>query len=144
MVSGAEEKKCLDLSGNATAHHIKGSLRCVRGLNSRDCMVRIKVAGETSLLSLRLLEERFRCDAFACFSPQNGTADAASMSADDIYAAGLCHGLELAAGESHNGAGECRYTAMVKPRLCTEVKACFCPSRWRQLLCGSDGPPLVL
>lgn len=40
-----------------------------------------------------------------CFS-QNGTADAASMSADDIYAAGLCHGLELAAGESHNGVGK--------------------------------------
>lgn len=27
------------------------------------------------------------------------------MSADDIYAAGLCHGLELAAGESYNGVG---------------------------------------
>ena len=37
---------------------------------------------------------------------QNGTADAASMFADDIYAAGLCHGLELAAGESHNGEGK--------------------------------------
>lgn len=36
---------------------------------------------------------------------QNGTADAASMSADDIYAAGLCYGLELAAGESYNGVG---------------------------------------
>lgn len=40
-----------------------------------------------------------------CFS-QNGTADAVSMSADDIYAAGFCHGLELAAGESHNGVGK--------------------------------------
>lgn len=36
---------------------------------------------------------------------QNGTADAASMSADDIYAAGLCYNLELAAGESYNGVG---------------------------------------
>lgn len=48
VVSDAEERKCLDLSGNATAHHVKGSLRCVRGLNSRDCMARIKVAGGTS------------------------------------------------------------------------------------------------
>lgn len=48
VVSDAEEKKCLDLSGNATAHHIKGTLQCVRGLNSRDCMVRIKVAGQTN------------------------------------------------------------------------------------------------
>lgn len=39
-------------------------------------------------------------------SVQNGTADAASMFADDIYAAGLCHGLELSAGESHNGVGK--------------------------------------
>lgn len=46
VVSDAEEKKCLDLSGNATAHHIKGTLQCVRGLNSRDCMARIKVAGQ--------------------------------------------------------------------------------------------------
>ena len=37
---------------------------------------------------------------------QDGKADAASMFADDIYAAGLCHGLELAAGESHNGEGK--------------------------------------
>lgn len=49
VVSDAEEKKCLDLSGNATAHHIKGTLRCVRGLNSRDCMARIKVAGQTNV-----------------------------------------------------------------------------------------------
>lgn len=49
VVSDAEEKKCLDLSGNATAHHIKGTLQCVRGLNSRDCMVRIKVAGQTNI-----------------------------------------------------------------------------------------------
>lgn len=37
---------------------------------------------------------------------QNGTADAASMFGDDIYAAGFCHGLELAAGESYNGVGK--------------------------------------
>lgn len=49
VVSDAEEKKCLDLSGNATAHHIKGTLQCVRGLNSRDCMARIKVAGQTNV-----------------------------------------------------------------------------------------------
>lgn len=42
---------------------------------------------------------------------QNGTADAASMFADDIYAAGLCHGLELAAGESHNGVGKSQVSA---------------------------------
>ena len=43
---------------------------------------------------------------------QNGTADAASMTADDIYAAGLCHGLELSAGESHNGAGKSQVWAL--------------------------------
>lgn len=45
---------------------------------------------------------------------QNGTADAASMSADDVYAAGFCYGLELAAGESHNrvGRSQLRATAM--------------------------------
>lgn len=78
--------------------------------------------------ALSLLQERPRRDAFAWFSPQNGTADAASMSADDIYAAGLCHGLELAAGESHNGAGEShsdRHTAMVKPRLCTSISCSY-------------------
>lgn len=47
---------------------------------------------------------------FWWFSPQNGTADAASMPADDIYAAGFCHGLELAAGESHNGVGESHFS----------------------------------
>ncbi|KAM4625284.1 otolith matrix protein 1 [Polymixia lowei] len=75
VVSDAEEQKCLDLAGNATAHNIRGTLLCVRGMNSRDCMQKIK----------------------------NGTADAANMFADDIYAAGLCYGLELAAGESYNG-----------------------------------------
>ncbi|XP_056915523.1 otolith matrix protein 1 isoform X2 [Takifugu flavidus] len=88
VVSDAEEKKCLDLSGNATARHIKGTLRCVRGLNSRDCMVRIK----------------------------NGTADAASMPADDVYAAGFCHGLELAAGESHNGVDGISYYVVAMAR----------------------------
>ena len=39
-------------------------------------------------------------------SVQNGTADAAAMFADDIYTAGWCFGLELAAGESYNGVGE--------------------------------------
>lgn len=39
-------------------------------------------------------------------SVQNGTADAAAMFTDDIYTAGWCYGLELAAGESYNGVGE--------------------------------------
>lgn len=46
------------------------------------------------------------------FYCQNGTADAVSMSADDIYAAGLCHGLDLAAGESHNRVGESQVGAL--------------------------------
>ncbi|MEQ2211776.1 hypothetical protein XENOCAPTIV_015503 [Xenoophorus captivus] len=46
----------------------------------------------------------------------NGTADAASMFADDIYAAGLCHGLELAAGESHNGVNGIRYYVVAMAR----------------------------
>lgn len=51
---------------------------------------------------------------FFVFLCQNGTADAASMSADDVYAAGFCYGLELAAGESHNrvGRSQLRATAM--------------------------------
>lgn len=48
-MSDAEEKKCLDLAGKATAHHIKGTLQCVRGLNARDCMHKIKVLDETDL-----------------------------------------------------------------------------------------------
>lgn len=43
VLSNAEEQKCLDLSGNATALNIRGTLRCVRGLNTRDCMDKIKV-----------------------------------------------------------------------------------------------------
>lgn len=75
VISDAEELKCLDLASNATARNIRGTLECVRGANSQDCISKIK----------------------------NGTADAASMFPDDIYAAGLCHGLQLAAGESCNG-----------------------------------------
>ncbi|XP_062325466.1 otolith matrix protein 1 [Osmerus eperlanus] len=75
VVSDAEEQKCLDLAGNATAQNIRGKLLCVRANSPSDCMLRIK----------------------------NGTADAASMFADDIYTAGLCHGLEVAAGESDDG-----------------------------------------
>ncbi|KAJ8384284.1 hypothetical protein AAFF_G00206410 [Aldrovandia affinis] len=37
------------------------------------------------------------------YATENGTADAASMVPDDIYTAGWCHGLEVAAGESYNG-----------------------------------------
>lgn len=43
MLSDAEEQKCLDLAGNATARNVKGTLQCVRGLNTRDCMEKIKV-----------------------------------------------------------------------------------------------------
>ena len=49
VVSDAEEQKCLDLAGNATALNIRGSLQCVRGLNSRDCMDKIKVLTETGI-----------------------------------------------------------------------------------------------
>uniref|UniRef100_A0A8D3DDT7 Serotransferrin n=1 Tax=Scophthalmus maximus TaxID=52904 RepID=A0A8D3DDT7_SCOMX len=88
VLSDAEEQKCLDLAGNATALNIRGTLQCVRGLNTRDCIDKIK----------------------------NGTADAASMFADDIYAAGLCHGLELAAGESHNGVDGISYYVVAMAR----------------------------
>ncbi|KAM6973571.1 otolith matrix protein 1 [Aplochiton taeniatus] len=75
VISDAEEQKCLDLAGNVTARNIRGTLLCVRGQSPNDCMMKIKT----------------------------GEADAATMFADDIYTAGLCHGLELAAGESLNG-----------------------------------------
>lgn len=42
---------------------------------------------------------------FFPFSKQNGTADAASMFPDEIYTAGICYGLDVAVGESHNGMG---------------------------------------
>ncbi|XP_028831776.1 otolith matrix protein 1 isoform X1 [Denticeps clupeoides] len=74
-VTDAEEQKCLDLAGNATAHNIRGKLQCTRALNPTDCMLKIK----------------------------NGSADAAVMYPDEIYTAGFCHGLEVAAGESFNG-----------------------------------------
>ncbi|XP_029105994.1 otolith matrix protein 1 [Scleropages formosus] len=74
-VSDAEERKCWDLAGNATARSIGPKLQCARGLHALDCMQKIK----------------------------NGTADAATMYADDVYTAGWCHGLEVAAGESYNG-----------------------------------------
>ncbi|XP_052354858.1 LOW QUALITY PROTEIN: otolith matrix protein 1 [Oncorhynchus keta] len=73
VVSEAEE--CLDLAGSATARNIRGTLLCVRGQSPTDCMEKIK----------------------------NGTADAAAMFPDDIYTAGWCFGLQLAAGESYNG-----------------------------------------
>lgn len=37
---------------------------------------------------------------------QNGTADASTMYADEIYTAGFCYGLDVAVGESYNGVGE--------------------------------------
>lgn len=76
VVSDAEEKKCLDLSGNATAHHIKGTLQCVRGLNSRDCMVRIKVAVRRTYAPLSmgpsLLQGRFIHGGFGGFPLRMG------------------------------------------------------------------------
>lgn len=53
--------------------------------------------------------------------PQNGTADAATMSADDVYTAGWCHGLELAAGESYNGEGEFPHPWEALVRWCCRV-----------------------
>ncbi|CAL8284201.1 unnamed protein product [Lota lota] len=88
VMSNAEEQKCLDLAGNATLRKVRGTLLCVRGLHSRDCMEKIK----------------------------NGTADAASMFVDDIYAAGLCYGLELAAGESRNGVDGVSYYVVALAR----------------------------
>ncbi|XP_077476246.1 otolith matrix protein 1 [Stigmatopora argus] len=87
-VSDAEEEKCADLAGNATVRNIRGTLRCVRGLDARDCMLKI----------------------------QNGSADAASMFADDIYAAGLCHQLDVAAGESINGVDGVHYYVVALAR----------------------------
>nr|XP_061824095.1 otolith matrix protein 1-like [Nerophis lumbriciformis] len=88
VISDAEEQKCTDLAGNATARNVRGNLRCVRGLDTRDCMEKIK----------------------------NGSADAASMFADDVYAAGLCHGLEVSAGESLNGVDGVSYYVVALAR----------------------------
>lgn len=46
VLSDAEEQKCLDLAGNATARNVRGTLQCVRGLNTRDCIDRIQVHEE--------------------------------------------------------------------------------------------------
>ncbi|MBN3278541.1 OTOMP protein, partial [Polyodon spathula] len=74
VLSDAEEQKCLDFAVHSSGKNLHGKLHCIRAYNSIDCMEKIK----------------------------NGTADAATMSADDIYSAGWCYGLELAAGESYN------------------------------------------
>ncbi|KAJ3613750.1 hypothetical protein NHX12_019996 [Muraenolepis orangiensis] len=88
VMSDAQHQKCLDLAGNATLHQIRGSLVCLRGLHSRDCMDKIK----------------------------DGKADAASMFVDDIYAAGLCYGLEVAAGESRNAVDGVSYYVVALAR----------------------------
>ncbi|XP_036410786.1 otolith matrix protein 1 [Megalops cyprinoides] len=88
VVSDAEEQKCLDLAGNVTARNIRGRLQCTRGSNAADCMEKIK----------------------------NGTADAATMDADNVYAAGWCHGLEVAAGESYNGVDGISYYVVALAR----------------------------
>ncbi|XP_015216849.2 otolith matrix protein 1 [Lepisosteus oculatus] len=88
VVSEAEEQKCLDFAGNATARNIIGRLQCTRAYSTLDCMEKIK----------------------------NGTADAASMQADDIYSAGWCYGLELAAGESYNGVDGISYYVVALAR----------------------------
>lgn len=49
VVSEAEEQKCLDLAGSATARNIRGTLLCVRGQSPTDCMEKIKVCGKTAL-----------------------------------------------------------------------------------------------
>ncbi|XP_041127123.1 otolith matrix protein 1-like [Polyodon spathula] len=74
VLSDAEEQKCLDFAVHSSGKNLHGKLHCIKAYNSIDCMEKIK----------------------------NGTADAATMSADDIYTAGWCYGLELAAGESYN------------------------------------------
>ncbi|XP_033895625.3 otolith matrix protein 1-like [Acipenser ruthenus] len=74
VLSDAEEQKCLDFAVHSSGKKLHGKLHCTRAYNSIDCMEKIK----------------------------NGTADAATMAGDDIYAAGWCYGLELAAGESYN------------------------------------------
>ncbi|MBN3298491.1 OTOMP protein, partial [Amia calva] len=88
VVSDAEEQKCLDLAGNATMKNIFGRLQCTRAYSTLDCMEKIK----------------------------NGTADAASMRADDIYSAGWCYGLELAVGESNNGVDGISYYVVALAR----------------------------
>ncbi|KAI2667792.1 Otolith matrix protein 1 [Labeo rohita] len=88
-VSDAEEQKCLDLAGNATARNIRGQLLCVRGQSPTDCMKQIKV---------------------------NGTADASTMYADEIYTAGFCYGLDVAVGESYNGVDGVNYYVVALAR----------------------------
>ncbi|XP_016132639.1 otolith matrix protein 1-like [Sinocyclocheilus grahami] len=87
-VSDAEEQKCLDLAGNATARNIRGQLLCVRGQSPSDCMKQIK----------------------------NGTADASTMYADEIYTAGFCYGLDVAVGESYNGVDGINYYVVALAR----------------------------
>ncbi|GAA6101223.1 otolith matrix protein 1 [Tachysurus ichikawai] len=87
-VSEIEEQKCLDLAGNITLRNVRGKLQCVRGQSATDCMQRIK----------------------------NGTADAASMYPDEIYTAGICYGLDVAVGESHNGIDGINYYVVALAR----------------------------
>lgn len=49
VLSDAEEQKCLDLAGNATARNIRGTLECVRGEDTKDCLDKIKVRKETGM-----------------------------------------------------------------------------------------------
>ncbi|MCI4377888.1 otolith matrix protein 1 [Pangasianodon hypophthalmus] len=87
-ISEIEEQKCLDLAGNIALRNIRGKLQCVRGHSATDCMQRIK----------------------------NGTADAASMFPDEIYTAGICYGLDVAVGESHNGIDGINYYVVALAR----------------------------
>lgn len=87
-VSDAEDQKCLDLAGNATARNLRGQLVCVRGQSPTDCMKQIK----------------------------NGTADASTMYADEIYTAGFCYGLDVAVGESYNGVDGINYYVVALAR----------------------------
>jgi len=87
-VSDVEEQKCLDLAGNATARNSRVQLLCVRGRSPTDCMKQIK----------------------------NGTADASTMYADEIYTAGFCYGLDVAVGESYNGVDGMNYYVVALAR----------------------------
>ncbi|RXN00013.1 Otolith matrix protein 1 [Acipenser ruthenus] len=61
VLSDAEEQKCLDFAVHSSGKNFHGKLQCTRAYNSIDCMEKIK----------------------------NGTADAATMAGDDIYAAAV-------------------------------------------------------
>ncbi|XP_051778044.1 otolith matrix protein 1 [Erpetoichthys calabaricus] len=88
VLSDAEEQKCMNFAGNITGKSKFSRLLCTRAYNSIDCMEKIK----------------------------NGSADAATMEPHDIYSAGWCYGLELAAGESYNSVDGINYYVVALAR----------------------------